>query len=166
MRKGTDGSLVHEWFHDGCVTRMTWIGDADVVPARAYALAFTADGMMLLVSGGSHNPDYWLPGGGIEDGEDEEVALRRELQEEAGASITDLTKLGVQMSEDELLGRQFQSFYWARVTLDPDSVPETEVEEFCLVTPDRFLDVLFWGRDDPKAEMLLARALEIERSTP
>jgi hypothetical protein len=42
----------------------TWVGHVDVEPARVYALAFTAGGEMLLVSGGPNDPLRWLPGGG------------------------------------------------------------------------------------------------------
>lgn len=40
------------------------------------------------------NGSYKLPGGGIDDGEEPEVALRREIQEEAGYTITDIIELG------------------------------------------------------------------------
>jgi hypothetical protein len=46
--------------------------------------------------------------------------------------------------------------------LDDRFVPKLEVERTQLVPPDRFLDELFWGRSDPKAAMLLRRALELQ----
>jgi hypothetical protein len=49
------------------------------------------------------------------------------------------------------------------VTLADEYLPAHEIAQRRLVTPDRFLDALFWGRADPKAAMLLDRALEIER---
>jgi hypothetical protein len=50
------------------------------------------------------------------------------------------------------------------VTLGSDFSPKHEISDRHLVTPDEFLDRLFWGRKDPKAPMLLERALEMERS--
>jgi hypothetical protein len=50
------------------------------------------------------------------------------------------------------------------VALDSDFSPKHEIGDRHLVTPDEFLDRLFWGRKDPKAPMLLERALEIEQN--
>ena len=43
---------------------MTWVGHIAVNPARVYALAFTSEHEILLVSGGPDDPCRWLPGGG------------------------------------------------------------------------------------------------------
>jgi 8-oxo-dGTP pyrophosphatase MutT (NUDIX family) len=154
---------VHHWEYEGRVITMAWVGDEDVPVSRAYALAFDPDGRMLLV-GGPPVPGCWLPGGGMEPGETEEEALRREFLEEAGATIMDLVRLGAQRSEAPGRGVDHQSFYWCRITMPDDFVPQHEVTECHLVRPDEFLDTLFWGRTDPKAAMLLERALEIESS--
>lgn len=155
--------FVHHWHYRGRTITMRWVGDADVVASRVYGIAFDPDGRLLLVGGVASDPGFWLPGGGIEGEETEEDALRRELMEEAGATILDLKRLGAQRSDDPRDGTAHQAFYWCRISLDEQFFPEHEIGEFTLVAPEDFLDALFWGRTDPKAAMLLERALEIER---
>jgi ADP-ribose pyrophosphatase YjhB (NUDIX family) len=79
---------------------MTWVGQTSAEPARVYALAFTSEHDILLVSGGVDDPYRWLPGGGIEPGETPEQALSRELLEEVDARIDALEYLGWQRLDD------------------------------------------------------------------
>jgi ADP-ribose pyrophosphatase YjhB (NUDIX family) len=159
----SDDSLTHQWHFRGRTITFTWLGDIDVVASRVYALAFTGDGRMLLVAGRRENPQYWLPGGGVEEGESAEAALARELQEEAGASVESMKALGVQHAEDDGWLSGYHRFYWCRIALSDHYAPEHEIGRRKLVAESDFLDELFWGRTDPKAEMLLARSLEAER---
>jgi 8-oxo-dGTP pyrophosphatase MutT (NUDIX family) len=55
---------------------------------RVRALLTTPDGDLLTIQRVRPGQDpYWvLPGGGVEDGEDQETALARELQEEIAAT--------------------------------------------------------------------------------
>lgn len=153
----------HTWEHQGRTITFSWIGDADVVATRVYALAFTPEGQMLLVGAGPGDTGYWLPGGGIEAGETPEAALARELMEEAAATLHTLKRLGMQRIDDPQKSPTYQAFYWCRVTLAAEFVPKTEVTERCLVAPEDFLDTLFWGRTDPKGAMLLEQALALNR---
>lgn len=151
--------LVHEWRHEGRVITFTWVGERPVNPRRVYAFAFTAAGMLLV--GDGVQPLYWLPGGGVEAGETPAEALARELAEEAAATIIATTYLGAQRVDDPQAETEYQGFFWCRVELAETFTPELEVKERLLVPPERFLDTLFWGRDDPKAELLLEKALSL-----
>jgi len=108
-------------------------------------------------------PPYWLPGGGIEAGETPAEALARELAEEAAATVTALRNLGAQRVDDPWGATEYQGFYWCCAELAETFVPELEVRERLLVPPERFLETLFWGRDDPKAALLLEKALTIDQ---
>lgn len=151
----------HTIVQNGRVITLSWVGDAEVTPSRVYALAFTPEGSMLLVSGAPIDGCCFTPGGGIEADETPEVALQRELMEEAAATIHALKRIGFQRADDPLKGAEYHAFYWCRITLADASVP-TELDRF-LVQPEAFLDSLAWGRTDPKAGPLLDRALELER---
>lgn len=58
-----------------------------------------------------------LPGGGMEDNETIEVALRREIREETGYEITDIRELGMVEENRQASGMHQLSYcYMARVT--------------------------------------------------
>jgi ADP-ribose pyrophosphatase YjhB (NUDIX family) len=162
----SENRFAHRWQYQNRTITFSWMGAADVNPSRVYALAFTVDHRLLLVSDGAGDPQFWLPGGGIENGETPADALVRELTEEAAATILDLKRLGTQRVDDPQKGTEFHDFYWCRVSLAEEFVPMHEVKLRRLVTPDDFLDTLFWGRDDPKAAMLLELALRIDELYP
>jgi ADP-ribose pyrophosphatase YjhB (NUDIX family) len=153
----------HDWAHDGRVTRFTWLGRAEqeAIAARVYAIGFTGDARILLVGSGASADFWWLPGGGVENGESEEDALRRELKEEAGAAAEVVELLGYQRVEDPVDGTSMIGHYWARIDVPPSFEPRHEVTRTLLVPADRFLATLFWS-DDPAAARLLELALDIE----
>ena len=155
--------LAHTWQYQDRTITFSWIGSANVKPSRVYALAFTVDHRLLLVSDGLDDSLFWLPGGGIENAETPVDALVRELAEEAAATILDLRRIGAQQVDDPLHGTEYHDFFWCRVSLAEEFVPTHEVKLRRLVTPDDFLDILFWGRKDPKGAMLLEHALRIDK---
>jgi ADP-ribose pyrophosphatase YjhB (NUDIX family) len=154
----------HHWTNNGITYTFTWLENPAIQPDRVKSVAFTPDGMILLVTDALWSPLCWLPGGGVESGETPEEALARELIEEANATLHQFVKFGAQRIDESTGKTWFETFYWSRVTLADDFVPQTEVTERHLVTPDAFLDTLFWGHSDPKAPMMLERALAIEQS--
>lgn len=156
--------FVYVWEQDGSPIKFSWLGSIDVKPDRVYAIAFTPDSKILLVTDTKWRPACWLPGGGLEVGETPQQALSRELKEEANADMQQLVKIGVQCAENAAGDKSYQAFYWCRVIVNNQFSPRHEVTERRLVTPETFLDTLFWGRKDPKAPILLERALEIEQS--
>ena len=156
----------HQWRHQGRTITFSWVGEADIQVSRVYALAFTSDRKLLLVGGGPGDPEFWLPGGGIEIGETCEDALARELAEEAAATIHAMERLGAQWIDDPAIGTEYHDFYWCRVTLADEFIPAHEVTLRHLLTPEEFRDTLYWRRDDPKAAMLLERALQVDQRHP
>jgi 8-oxo-dGTP pyrophosphatase MutT (NUDIX family) len=158
--------LAHTWQYQDRTITFSWIGSANVKPSRVYALAFTDDHRLLLVSDGLDDSLFWLPGGGIENAETPVDALVRELAEEAAATILDQRRIGAQQVDDPLHGTEYHDFYWCRVSLAEEFVPMHEVKIRRLVAPDDFLDTLFWGRVDPKARILLELALRFDKLYP
>ena len=155
--------LAHQWEHDGRITTFTWLGkvDSNESVARVYVIGCTKDGEILLVGSSDDSATWWLPGGGVENGESEQDTLRRELTEEAGASVRETELLGYQRVDDPVDGAYLISHYWARIDMPSAFEPKQEVTQTLLVPPDRFLAHLFWS-DDPAAARLLELALEAE----
>ena len=57
------------------------------------------------------NGDYKFPGGGIETGEPHEIALRREIREESGATLTHITgELGKVVEYANAIELDFETF--------------------------------------------------------
>ena len=156
----------HTWEHGDDVFRFTWVGDEDHPVRRVYALAFLPDGRMILVGDGVDPSRYWLPGGGIEGEEDPVEGLRRELLEEVGGRLGAHRRLGMQRVERDGVPTEYHAFFWAQIEIDEEFVPAHEIVQQRIVEPEQFLDTLFWGRSDPKAEMLLEMALEMQNRKP
>jgi 8-oxo-dGTP pyrophosphatase MutT (NUDIX family) len=154
--------LVCEVVRGGERYRARWLGAVDAPASRVRAFAFPERGKLLLVRG---DDGLQIPGGGVEPGESVFEALRRELQEEAAASILGSHRLGA----FEIHGlthdlEEIHDFYACRVTLGDEWLPTHDISERVTVDVSEFLDTLPWGRSDPRAAFLLQRAVEVERS--
>jgi ADP-ribose pyrophosphatase YjhB (NUDIX family) len=73
-------------------SRMLWLVFKPV--SLGVRLLLVEDGQVVLVKH-VYEPYWYLPGGAVERDETLESAVRREAQEEAGASLTDLRLFGV-----------------------------------------------------------------------
>jgi 8-oxo-dGTP diphosphatase len=107
----------------------------------AFAGAFAGDRLLMT---NLRSRGWDLPGGHVELGEQPEETVRREVQEEAGATLGALHLLGYQRLR--LLGPQpqeyrypypdcYQVFYWAQVESLKDFFPTAETEGCALFTP-------------------------------
>jgi 8-oxo-dGTP pyrophosphatase MutT (NUDIX family) len=147
---------------EGEIYRCTWLGPVEVVALRVRGLAFTEPRKLLLVHG---DDGFQIPGGGLESGESTAEALSRELWEEAEATIVRSHRLGAFRIEGVTNNHHdLQDFYWCHITLTSNWVPPHDISERVVVSADDFLDVLPWGRSDPRAEFLLTKALEVDAS--
>ena len=95
----------------------------------AYAL-LVRDGEVLLTYQDEPEPEFQLPGGGIDQGESTIPALRREIQEETGWHVGPLRRIGAFrrftfMPEYDIWAEKLCQVYFGRPTLrfgDPTEV--------------------------------------------
>jgi 8-oxo-dGTP pyrophosphatase MutT (NUDIX family) len=112
------------------------------------------------------DPRWFVPGGGVHEGESVDDALARELDEELGATVVAQEYLGYQSAfdPDNPFGApetDYHVFFWCRLTLPASFTSAHEIAEVRLVPADEFRSALAWGHD-PKSMQLLELALEAE----
>ena len=75
-------------------------------------------------------------GGGVEDGENLEIAIRRELEEELGASVEVICKIGVVSDYYNLIKRHnINNYYLCRaISFGEKHMTEDEIHQFHLST--------------------------------
>lgn len=77
---------------------------------RAARAVMTNDSGQVALMYFTKTGSYKLPGGGIDEGESIELALRREVREEAGYEITDIRELGVVEENRQYCGMHQTSY--------------------------------------------------------
>lgn len=91
-----------------------------------------SDGSVLMMKRkGSHGEDtYANPGGHIEDGETEEDALDREILEETGIDISELSKQKMTTTHDDFGTKQYKTAHYL-IEIPDDVTPENREPEKC-----------------------------------
>lgn len=125
----------------------------DLTFKQCQAVPFTKDGNVVLLK---HIDGYnSLPGGTVEDGEDYETALRREVLEESACTIDEFGVFGLFEDTNLTTGAiQYQLRYWAKVSLldEPVNDPDGKALERLVVPYTDAAEVLGWGE---KGEVLI-----------
>lgn len=124
----------------------------------AYAVLIR-DGRVLLTHQTAPEPEFQLPGGGIDPGESALPALHREIMEETGWTVAGLRRLGAYrrfcyMPDYDMMAEKLCSVWIGRpvMRLGPPSEPGHSAH---WLTPAQALASLA----DPGARVLLARIL-------
>jgi ADP-ribose pyrophosphatase len=96
------------------------------LPGGVCVMAMTSDGKIILNRNYRHATRSWefeLPRGGVEAGETQQEAAKRELQEETGMIVTDMFILG-KMAPDAGVLANIVTVYFAKVTSHKTATPE------------------------------------------
>jgi 8-oxo-dGTP pyrophosphatase MutT (NUDIX family) len=103
-----------------------------------------------------HRPrydDWTLPKGKLFEGETEEAAALREVEEETGLRCELGRELGTTSYRDAL-GRRKTARYWEMTPIDGELVPTNEVDEARWVPLDDAAEMLTYARDRELLERL------------
>jgi ADP-ribose pyrophosphatase YjhB (NUDIX family) len=154
--------------YEGRQLRLAWL-PSPFAPTRdqvtqVSGVCFTSSGKIVLVAG--QQGKWALPGGHVEPGELLEQTLRREVLEEACASVRRAVYLGAQQVNDpdnpDGPRTYYQARFWARVELKRFR-PQFERTQQTLVPPPAFLTTLNWGTTQIAQAMLDAALAEDKR---
>ena len=106
-------------------------------------------------------------GGGVEDGENLEIAIRRELEEELGASVEVICKIGVVSDYYNLIKRHnINNYYLCRaISFGEKHMTEDEIHQFHLstlkLTYDEAISEYEKRRETPLGRIICNRELPI-----
>lgn len=104
-------------------------------PLRGCAVVIENHRGEILLLRHSYGPEVWaLPGGGIGAGEAPEAAARREMAEELGLALDDLTLIGT--AEEEISGSPHTGFLFAATVPHEPRPDRREVLEARFFPPD------------------------------
>lgn len=132
---------------------------------KVRAILVRPDGKLALMHEGASGL-YALPGGGLEDGEDAQAALVRELFEETGCSCDAVTPLGIIAENRYHADLTRFSYFFVVHTKSTEANPHFTEEELLLGTTQLWCDLdeataLIRGEccDTPQKKFLQARDL-------
>ncbi|MEL7447280.1 MAG: NUDIX domain-containing protein [Pseudomonadota bacterium] len=97
------------------------------VLSACWVIGTDIDGKLLLVRTSYGRHRWQLPGGGVKNGEDPELAARRELREETGCEPARLTSLG--LMEDTVVGAPSRNYVFTAIIEDSPEADGREVVE-------------------------------------
>ena len=147
---------------------VTW-HDASFVPPRnlvtqASGICFTDDNQVVLVT--PDGKSWSLPGGHPEGNEAVEDAFRREVDEEACATVINLVYLGAQEvnnPENQAgLKTYYQTRFWARVQLDEFTQKQETIARKLVTPPSAINESLRWNPTQI-LDAIMKAALECEQ---
>lgn len=103
------------------------------------AVAFDNDGKVALVYSEKNNY-HKLPGGGVEDGEDFQTAMQRELLEEIGCTVENIEELGIIEEYRNKIGLHQTSYCYTAQVIKKDT-PKLEPNEIIERYMTKWLDL-------------------------
>ncbi|MFF5565788.1 NUDIX domain-containing protein [Streptomyces sp. NPDC012623] len=137
--------------------------------AAAEALVEDPRGRVLLVKP-TYRPDWSLPGGMVEDGEEPHAACAREAEEELGLVLAVGRMLAVDWAPAEgIRPRPMALYVFDCGTLGEDPavvLPPEEIEDWCFVEPDRAGSLLTAGNNARMHAARHARARGVAHYVP
>jgi 8-oxo-dGTP diphosphatase len=109
--------------------------NARVSSRRTAVRAVIGNPLRLLMIYSPVNRDYKFPGGGLEEGESREDALRREVMEEAGVRVTGITGKVAEITEhcrprDGLSGQFLMVSHYYVCEIDNDTIHEQRLDDY------------------------------------
>lgn len=120
-------------------TRATFLGEGR---RAAGVVAITKDNKVVVAKQFRPGPEkimYEIPGGWVDDGEEPEVAARRELLEETGYSASEVTPLGIFGRDSAINGSWYYYLATGCERTHDQSLDSDEFVDIELVTIDDFL---------------------------
>jgi|SRR5690606_6455442 len=104
------------------------------------------DGKLLLVTG--YNADYyWTPGGKIDEGEDHETALKREIKEELGIEVSN-PRYFTKMDYINPASNKEQTSYYYLVDFEGEIKPDQEVTGYRFFNKEELPKFTHFVNDD------------------
>lgn len=115
------------------------------------------DGKLLLVTG--YNAEYyWTPGGKVDDNEDHEQALKREIREELGIEVNNL-RYFTEMKYINPATNKPQTSYYYLVDMEGELKPAQEITGYRFCSAEELPKYTHFVNDDNLLSKLLEEQL-------